>query len=106
MIINSIISIFSITESYLFRRLICDLPTNALNKFYASIHKEIIKYNDSLDEYLNKYIYILLSKKDRLAFPTDDEFKNELSNKNIYALTKKNKVYIFERLENGRFKRR
>lgn len=98
---DSIISIFSVTESYLFRRLICDLPTNALNKFYASIHKEIIKYNDSLDEYLDKYVYILFSKKDRLAFPNDNEFKNELSNKNIYALTKKNKVYIFERLENG-----
>lgn len=76
---KSVLSIFSITEIYIFRRLICDLPTNALNKFYASLHRDIVKYDNSINRYLEKYIYTLLSKKDRLSFPLDKEFIKELS---------------------------
>lgn len=34
--------IFRITENYLFRRMICEVPTNALNKIFLLLHKEII----------------------------------------------------------------
>ena len=95
---------FFLLQKCIFRRLICDLPTNALNKFYVSLHRDIVKYDNSINRYLEKYIYTLLSKKDRLSFPLDKEFIKELSEKNIYSLNKKNKVYIFERFENGNTK--
>ena len=37
--------IFLYTENYLFRRTICDLPTNALNKIFLMLHREIIRYD-------------------------------------------------------------
>lgn len=100
---EDVVSIFQITESYIFRRLICDLPTNALNKFFSIIHKDIIK-NNEYNNYLDKYIYILLSKKERLLFPNNEEFIKKFSERNIYKLHNKNKIYLFERIENGKTK--
>ena len=31
-------------KAYLFRRTMCDLPTNALNKIFLMLHREIIRY--------------------------------------------------------------
>ena len=41
--IDEVVQIFQISENYIFRRLICDLPTNALNKIYLMLHKEILR---------------------------------------------------------------
>ena len=43
--------IFLYTENYLFRRSICDLPTNALNKIFLMLHKEIVRYDGSEENY-------------------------------------------------------
>lgn len=41
--ISQVTDVFMITETYLFRRTICDLPTNALNKIFLMLHREIIR---------------------------------------------------------------
>lgn len=41
--------IFQISENYIFRRLICDLPTNALNKIFLMLHKEIVRYDGMVE---------------------------------------------------------
>lgn len=46
--------IFLTTENYLFRRTICDLPTNALNKIFLMLHREIIRYDGTDDNYVEK----------------------------------------------------
>lgn len=98
--LEEIKSIFLFTENYLFRRTICDLPTNALNKIFLLLHKEIIRYEDNDKEYLEKFKYALLSKNETGRFPRDDEFLDSLSVRQIYQMNSKNKIYIFERLEN------
>lgn len=92
--------IFLFTENYLFRRSICDLPTNALNKIFLMLHKEIIRYDGSDNEYVEKFKYALLSKTERGRFPRDDEFTAALKTRPIYLMNIKNKAYIFERFEN------
>ena len=37
--ISQVTDVFMITETYLFRRTICDLPTNALNKIFLMLHR-------------------------------------------------------------------
>lgn len=98
--LDEVADIFTITENYLFRRSICDLPTNNLNKIYLLLHKEITKYDGTEENYIEKYKYNLLSKKDRSRFPNDEEFINSFSNKEVYGLNSKNKIYILERFEN------
>lgn len=97
---DDVLKIFLITENYLFRRNICDVPTNALNKIFLNLNKEIIRYDGTTDNYVQKFIYILLSKKDSGRFPDDKEFSAELSVKPVYQMRGKYKAYLFERFEN------
>lgn len=98
--VDEVLSIFLITENYLFRRNICEVPTNALNKIFLNLNKEILRYDNTPDNYVQKFIYALLSKKESGRFPTDEEFTEELSNKQVYQMRGKYKAYLFERLEN------
>lgn len=98
---TELISIFSIVETYIFRRIICDLPTNSLNKIFLLLHKEIQRFDETLNQYVEKLKYAILSKTEKSRFPDDDEFKRCISMKNIYSMTGKNKQYLFERLENA-----
>lgn len=93
--------IFLYTENYLFRRMICDLQTNTLNKIFLLLHREIIRFDGSSENYLEKFKYALLSKNDRGRFPRDDEFTEAFSTRQIYQMNSKNKIYIFERFENA-----
>lgn len=98
--ISELAEIFLITENYLFRRTICDLPTNALNKIFSTLHREITRYEANDEGYLEKFKYALLSKKERARFPDDDEFSERFTDRQVYLMNSKNKIYIMERLEN------
>lgn len=98
--LSEVSSIFAFTENYLFRRTMCELPTNSLNKIFLMLHREIIRYDGTEDAYLEKFKYALLSKKDRGRFPDDSEFEQDFVQRDIYHMNAKNKVYVLERLEN------
>ena len=98
---DEVLDIFKIVESYLFRRNICDVPANSLNKIFLLLNKEIIRYDGSTDDYVAKLLYAILSKKDSGRFPDDEEFAAALSTKQIYLMRGKYKAYLFERFENG-----
>ena len=93
--------IFLMAENYLFRRSICDLPTNVLNKIFLLLHREIIRYDGTDADYVAKLGYALLSKKDRSRLPDDTEFVEAFSTRAVYSMNGKNKIYILERFENS-----
>lgn len=98
---SEVYKVFSCIETFIFRRLVCDLPTNALNKIFATLHGSVMKNKKDEDTYSSVMIYLLESKKLTSAFPKDEEFIAGFTSKNIYSMRAKNKAYIFERLENG-----
>ena len=98
--VDDLTQIFLITENYLFRRNICDVPTNALNKVFLNLNREVIRYDNSTNDYVQKFIYALLSKKESSRFPDDEEFSQALANKAVYQMRGKYKAYLFERFEN------
>ena len=98
--VDDVLRVFEITENYLFRRNICEVPTNALNKIFLNLNKEIYRYDNTPDGYVDKFIYALLSKKESGRFPDDSEFTEALENKAVYQMRGKYKAYLFERLEN------
>ncbi len=98
--VDDVLQIFLITENYLFRRNICEVPTNALNKIFLNLNKEILKYDNTADQYVAKLIYVLRSKKENGRFPDDEEFAEALSSKQVYLMRGKYKAYLFERFEN------
>ena len=98
--VDDVLKVFEITENYLFRRNICEVPTNALNKIFLNLNKEIHRFDNTSDGYVEKYIYALLSKKESGRFPDDTEFVEALGTKAVYQMRGKYKAYLFERLEN------
>ena len=97
---KDVVAIFHDVESYLFRRSICDLPTNSLNKIFLALHSEIMRYEGTSERYFEKFKYALLAKKDKRRFPNDEEFAESFATKQIYPMNHKNRAYIFERIEN------
>ena len=98
--VEDVRKIFLITENYLFRRNICEVPTNALNKIFLNLNKEILRYDNTANDYVAKFIYALLSKKESGRFPNDTEFSSALAEKQVYQMRGKYKAYLFERFEN------
>ena len=93
-------------ESFIFRRLVCSYGTNALSKIFTTLHKDILKLKSENDSYADVMFYILLNKKGSSQFPDDNEFRQSFQTRNIYSMSSKNKMYLFDRLENGDSKER
>lgn len=98
---KEICKVLSCVETFIFRRLMCGLPTNVLNKIFATLHSSVLKNKRDTDTYSSVMIYLLESRKLSGAFPKDEEFINGFTTRNVYSMRAKNKEYIFERLENG-----
>lgn len=90
---DDFLSAISIIESYLFRRAICNLPSNSLNKFFArlSIHIKKDHYIESMKDYF-------LSLSFNFRFPSDEEFHKKIQTKNLYHF--RSNAYLLYRIEN------
>ena len=97
---GDVLRVFLIVETYLFRRNICEVPTNALNKIFLTLNREILRYDGGADRYVDKLVYALLTKRDSGRFPEDGEFAASLADKQVYLMRGRYKDYIFERFEN------
>lgn len=90
---DDVISMLRMVESYVLRRVIAGVPTNSLNKTFATLTRSIDK-----TRYLENIQASFLLKDSYRRFPDDDEFKREFVVKNIYDL--RNRNYILRKLEN------
>lgn len=82
-----------IIENYVFRRAVCGIPTNSLNKTFVSLGKELDK-----SKYLESLKAAFLLKTSFRLFPDDEEFKRELEVKDLYNFRSRN--YWLRKLEN------
>ena len=91
------IGILRLIESYVFRRAICGIPTNSLNKIFAALTGQIDK-----DNYLQSLRAIFSRIKGVQRFPSDNEFEQELLIKDVYNLRTRNYLrnYLLPKLEN------
>lgn len=87
------VGILKLIENYVFRRTICGIPTNSLNKTFATLSRELNK-----DQYLESFNAALLMKDSYRRFPSDDEFVRELIVKDLYNFRSRN--YWLRKLEN------
>lgn len=88
-------------ESYIFRRIVCEAPTNALNKVFASLNNDALKKLEEDSDYADAVIYSLLKKNSTTRFPDDNEFEESIRMRDFYNTRAKNKIYYFTRLVNG-----
>ena len=96
--------VFGLIEDTIFRRYTCDLPSNALNKIFSVLHKQVLKLKREDSDYSSVLIYILLNRRSSVIVPNNEDFCNSFTTKNFYSMRSKVKQYLFERLENGNSK--
>ena len=89
--------IIKTTISYIVRRVICEIPTNSLNKTFATFYGKFDQEN-----YLSSVLTEYVVKDSYRAFPTDEEFKTKLIMKDVYKLRIRN--YLLEAFENQNHK--
>lgn len=89
------IDILELLQSFVWRRFIVGLPTNALNKIFMRLYEDIDKTH-----YIYSLQYSLLKRKGNQRFPNNQEVINLLKEKDMYNIQNKNRMYFLERLEN------
>ena len=97
---DDLVEVLKTIESYVMRRIICKAPTNALNKVFMNLCKEIKKIPSYKKKYVDILKYVLLNKKSSQRFPNEEEFKVKFLECDVYSWKSKNKVFLLEQLEN------
>lgn len=92
---NDLIKILKLIQSYTWRRFVVGLPTNALNKIFMALYSEV-----DTEEYYESIALALVKKRGNAKFPTDEDLKSALKDKDLYNIKSKNRNYMFELLEN------
>lgn len=82
-----------LVEAYVFRRAVCAIPTNSLNKTFATFGRALQK-----DRYLESVQAHLLTLPSYRRFPGDEEFKREFVVRDLYNFPRRS--YWLRRLEN------
>jgi predicted transport protein len=82
-----------LAESYVFRRAVCAIPTNSLNRIFAGLSRSVKK-----DRYVESLTATFLLLPSYRRFPADDEFQRELKVRNLYKF--RSLTYWLRRLEN------
>jgi uncharacterized protein with ParB-like and HNH nuclease domain/predicted transport protein len=82
-----------LVEAYVFRRAICAIPTNSMNKTFATFGKALKK-----DRYFESIQAHFLTLPSYRRFPGDDEFRRNLQIRDLYNF--RSRSYWLRRLEN------
>lgn len=88
-----------LVEAYVFRRAVCAIPTNSLNKTFGTFGRALQK-----DRYLESVQAHLLTLPSYRRFPGDEEFKREFVVRDLYNFPRRS--YWLRRLENDGRKER
>jgi uncharacterized protein with ParB-like and HNH nuclease domain/predicted transport protein len=80
-------------EAYVFRRAICSIPTNSMNKTFATFGKALKK--DCYLESIQAHFLLLPSYR---RFPSDEEFRRDLHTRDLYNF--RSRSYWLRRFEN------
>ena len=82
-----------LVEAYVFRRAVCAIPTNSMNKTFATFGKALRR-----DRYLESVQAHFLMLPSYRRFPGDDEFRRDLHTRDLYNF--RSRSYWLRRLEN------
>ena len=106
---NEIFKVIDLVENYLARRIVCNMPGNALTQVFCALHKDVLK---SIEEYSYANVELGNSYSDILAYhimrrdgnyqlPRDMQFVESIKTRDAYHMLKPFQIFLFERLENS-----
>lgn len=92
---SEFLTILKTVQSYVWRRFIVGLPTNALNKVFMNLYEKI-----DIENYVESCQIALISKTGAAKFPKNSEMIDALRFKDMYNIQSKNRLYCLDQLEN------
>lgn len=90
---DELLQIIDMVTSYVFRRAVCRIPTNSLNRTFAGFGGSLRK-----DRYVDSVKAQFLSMKSYRGFPTDAEFRDKLMTEDLYNFRRRS--YFLRMMEN------
>lgn len=106
---EEVYKVIDLVENYLARRIVCNMPGNALTQVFCALHKDVLK---SMDEYASANVELKNSYSEILAYhimrrdgnyqlPRDVQFEESIKIRDAYHMPKPFQIFLFERLENA-----
>lgn len=92
---TQLLDVLELIQSFVWRRFILGLPTNALNKIFMRLYEDV----DSTD-YVHSIARSLIKKKGPQRFPKNAEVLTTVIERDFYNIKPKNRTYFLQRLEN------
>lgn len=92
---DTFIHVLELVQSFVWRRFVVGLPTNALNKIFMRLYEDV----DNSD-YLASIQKSLVRKKSTQRLPKNSEIIEIIKEKDFYGIQSRNRMYLLERLEN------
>ena len=95
---SDVIEILRLIVSYIFRRTLCGIPTNGLNRTFAGLMLEVDKSN-----YLENLKFAFSQRPPSQRYPSDEEFGRSFLIRDIYRFRSKKfrpRDYLLRKLEN------
>ena len=92
---ETLLKVLKLIQAYTWRRFVVGLPTNALNKIFMALYSEIDQ-----EDYYDSLALALIRKRGSSKFPTNQDLKTALKDRDLYNIKSKNRSYMFELLEN------
>lgn len=104
---TDIYAVLDTIENYWARRIICNLPANALNKVFCTLHYDVMKIiadHDKRDvelrvSYCELLKFVLLKKQGTAVFPNDHYVTEQFKTRQIYKIPIDYRYFLFERME-------
>ena len=106
---DEIFKVIDLVENYLARRIVCNMPGNALTQVFCALHKDLLKsieeYSSANVELGNSYsdilTYHIMRRDGNYQLPRDMQFVESIKTRDAYHMLKPFQIFLFERLENS-----
>jgi uncharacterized protein with ParB-like and HNH nuclease domain len=92
---------FNLIETYFSRRIVSGIDTTSVDRFLASLHKDVLSYqNASPDaDYVEVLRYILLNRIGQTRMPDDTEYENAIRTRDAYYQRNSFLIYVLTAAE-------
>lgn len=93
----------ALIDSFLFRRWVCGVASNGLNKVFVTLHADALRIMAKVEgvSYDRALSHVLLSRSGSSRAVGDEEFASVVKTRDFYKIKKNYRRYLFDRLENG-----
>jgi len=93
--------VFKLIETYFSRRIVSGIDTTSVDRFLASLHKDVLSYQKTSPDadYVEVLRYILLNRIGQTRMPDDAEYENAIRSREAYYQRNSFLVYVLTAAE-------